>query len=122
MRDFQDRVAEWVRTTFGEVFNETPQLQNPKLRAARFLEEATEAAQAAGLDVIDVDMIVAQVYARPVGFLHQEIGGCATTLAALAASAGINLEYCAVKEIERMETTEIREKVRARQASKVNPR
>lgn len=115
IRELQHRAQEWVETTLpGQVINR-------KTRAARFLEEAAEAAQAAGLSAADAGLVMHQVYSRPPGELHQELAGSMTTLCILATAANVDLEWASLAEMARMETPEIREKVRRRQASKVNP-
>lgn len=112
----QARVHAWVETTLpGQAYD-------LKTRAARFLEEAAEAAQAAGLHELDALVVLAQVYARPPGDLAQELGGSTTTLCALASAAGVDLGAAALREVERMETPEVRAKVQRRQAEKVSPR
>ena len=112
----QRRVRRWVETVFDN------QIGDVKLRAARFLEEAAEAAQAAGLHRDDADLVLTQVYGRPPGRLVQEIGGAMTTLCALASAANIDLAGATLDEMARMETPEIIEKVRRRQSEKVTPR
>ena len=112
----QRRVRRWVLRVFDH------QLGDVKLRAARFLEEAVEAAQAAGLHRDDAEMVLAQVYRRPAGQLTQEIGGSMTTLCALSSAADVRLSDVTLDEMERMETPEIMEKVRRRQSEKVTPR
>lgn len=112
----QERARVWLETTLPG------QVVDIKTRAARFLEEAAEAAQAAGLCREDADLVLAQVYAGPPGAMQQELGGAFTTLCALATAADEHLGWAAVREMTRMETPEVRAKVRARQASKVNPR
>jgi hypothetical protein len=112
----QQRAQAWVETTLSG------QVTDVKTRAARFLEEALEAAQAAGLSAADADLVLDQVYNAPPGRLYQELGGSMTTLCALASAAAMDLQNAVLEEMERMETPEIREKVRRRQASKVNPK
>jgi hypothetical protein len=116
IRTLQHRVNDWVKTTLAG------QVTDKKTRAARFLEEALEAAQAAGLDETDAVLVLKQVYSSPIGELHQELGGSLTTLCALATAGNVDLEWATLAEMARMETPEIREKVRRRQIEKVNPR
>lgn len=116
IRDLQDRTQMWVATAFPD------RPVDVKTRAARFLEEALEAAQAAGLHRDDAILVMAQVYANPPGELAQELGGSMTTLCALAAAAGLDLQNVSHSEITRMETPEIIDRVRRRQAAKVSPR
>jgi hypothetical protein len=116
IHSLQSRVRDWVSIALHS------QITNVKIRAARFLEEAAKAAQAAGLHLEDAELVLAQVYSRPPGQLPQELGGSMTTLCALAASADLDLEEVSLREMIRMETPEIIDKVRRRQAEKVTPR
>jgi hypothetical protein len=116
IRTLQDHVKVWLEKVLpGQVFD-------VKTRAARFLEEAAEAAQAAGLEQEDAYRVIEQVYDRPRGIIDHELGSSLTTLCALATAADIDLQIAAYGEINRMETPEIIDKVRRRQAEKVNPR
>lgn len=114
IRTLQDRCAAWLEKVLPD------QVADVKTRAARFLEEAAEAAQAAGLEQEDAYRVVELVYDRPRGEMAQELGGSMNTLCALATAAGIDLQIAAYDEINRMETPEIIDKVRRRQAEKVN--
>lgn len=111
----QLRVRDWVALA---LYGQT----DVKTRAARFLEEAAEAAQAAGLHREDAALVLEQVYQREPGHLPQELGGSMTTLCALAVVAGLDLEEASLREMARVETPEIIDKVRRRQAGKVTPR
>lgn len=83
---FQRKVLAWAVEMFG------PIAQNRDERAARFLEEAAETAQAAGLPHDVAERILDRVYARPGGDLAMEIGAAALTLDALAENVGVNVE------------------------------
>lgn len=100
---------EWLRVCFPDTVAE----HLPE-RGTRHLEEATEVAQACGVDRAMAHRIVDYVFDRPVGELVQEIGGSALTLAALAAVAGTDIEACWGTELERVigMTEKIREKQR----------
>jgi len=115
MRDFQDRVCEWIVKCFP------PSLYASKReRALRFLEEAMELAQAEGLTRLDVARMAGYVFNRPVGGTQQEVGGVMVTLAALCWNENIYLDVAAKREIERIEDSAIMEKIRAKQRSKAN--
>ena len=116
IRGLQDRVEAWLEKVLPD------QVTNAPLRAARFLEEAAEAAQAVGLGEEDALFVIGQVYARPRGEIAQELGGCITTLCSLATAVDIDLQRASYDEMERVETPEIIEKVRKRQAEKINPK
>jgi len=108
---FQARVYDWMRKCF-----QTPDAVQPDQRAFRFIEEALEAVQASGTSREDVLRVVEYVYSRPPGIVGQEIGGVMVTLAGLATSWGLSLEYAAQKELERCE--ENTEKIRAKDLAK----
>lgn len=116
IRGLQDRCAAWLEKVLPG------QITDAKLRAARFLEEAAEAAQAVGLEQEDAYRVIEQVYDRPRGEIAQELGGCLNTLCALASAVGIDLQIAAYDEINRMETPEVIDKVRRRQDEKITPR
>lgn len=113
MNAFQDRVAAWVRSTFGEA-----SLTDPAERARRVLEEAAELAQAVGLDGRDARMILEDVYAREPGVAGQEVGGLANTLGALCAGLGISLAAEADREMTRVEHPDVVAKCRRKNADK----
>lgn len=85
-------------------------------RNHRFLEEALELVQAAGCTRQEAILLVKYVYDRPVGELHQEIGGAMVTLAALADAHGADMEICADVELRRC--WDKIEQIRAKQAAK----
>lgn len=58
------------------------------MRARRFLEEAVELAQAAGVTAEEADAVRAYVFSRPAGDIRQEIGGVMVTLSCLAEVMG----------------------------------
>ena len=96
----QSQILDWVRDKFGAGG------VMPRERAARFLEEAVEAAQAAGLPKDEAGRIVGRVFERPAGDVAQEIGGAGMTLEALAESLGVeretatNAEWCRVQTLD----------------------
>lgn len=93
----QSDLLAWCVQTFGR-----QSAYNPLERAARLIEEAAEAVQAAGLSRRDAFNIVQRVYSRPPGELAQEIGGCAFTLATFAEFHGHNVEYELMREFDRV--------------------
>lgn len=115
LHEFHRQVGAWVL----EVMGETPHARDPRIRAGRFLEEAIELVQAVGLTQADVVKMAAYVYARPVGEVRSEIGGSLTTLSALARVLGYDLEVAAILELQRMNTPEVKDRVRQKNASTV---
>lgn len=105
--DFQRQVAGWVRQCFGEEI-----AVDRRIRALRFLEEALELVQASDLSADDVLKVLEYVYARPVGELHQEVGGVAVTLSALCSANDISMTKASQVELARciLRTEEIRQK------------
>lgn len=114
LRDFrQAQVLAWCIEAFGSDPDET----GPRTRAMRLVEEALELAQAEGIKYDEVMLVAHVVYVRPVGEVHQEIGGVATTLMAYCASRGLSLADCERLEIERIDKKPI-EHFRRRQHEK----
>jgi len=108
----QARVVSWTREAFGaEQATSLPQ------RGVRLLEEALEAYQAAGGDAATAHKLVDFVFSRPVGSLHQELGGVRVCVLALAAAAGLSAEAEEKREVERVFAKPI-EHFRARNAAK----
>lgn len=95
-----------------------PEEASVHLRARRFLEEAIELAQACGVDGKNAERILRYVYGRPAGEVRQEIGGVGMTLLPLAHLAGISVWECFTKELARIKTPEVMEKIRRRQFEK----
>lgn len=93
----QRRVSEWCHAAFGPERSTSVQE-----RGTRLLEEAIEAAQAAGVDRALAHKLVDYVYGRPVGELGQELGGVGVTVLALAQAAGLSAEAEEVREVERV--------------------
>lgn len=97
--DQQARVAEWVRTRFGESV-----LADLRERAARVLEEALELAQAEGLPRGDVLALAQHVYSKEPGEPQQEAAGVGVTLKAYAAAKGFQQHAAVEQEIRRIES------------------
>jgi hypothetical protein len=89
-----------------------------KERGFRFGEEAIELLQANGTTKEDVLKLVDYVYSRPIGELHQEVGGTMVTLAALCEARGLDMIVKGVQEIARCERPEVRARIQAKQQAK----
>ena len=79
--------VEWGIRCFG-----IEHMQNPRVRALRFAEEAIELAQACGVSEDKATELVRAVYSRPVGQPMQEVGSSMVTLTVLCHTLGIDLE------------------------------
>jgi hypothetical protein len=110
--DLQDRRDLWGKRIFGDNFFTREEF------AFRFLEEATELAQAMGLTEEEVNRQTSVVYSRPAGEVSQEIAGTQVTLMALASSESIDLENVTVLELDRIHQPEIAQKILDRQPAK----
>lgn len=108
----QARVASWVEACFG-----TAAQADRRERIMRVLEEATELAQAEGVELELVQRVAPVVYSRPAGKPQQEAGGVMVTMLAYAAAAGFSLDAAEVAEIERIHA-KTPEHFRQRQAEK----
>lgn len=111
MSDFQVKVKLWVERVMGEDV-----ARNKGERCRRFMEEAAELVQAAGMTQIEALQMVRYAYARPIGVMEQEVGGVCTTLSALCSAYYLNLDHCATAELERIHLHEndIRDKHNAK--------
>jgi NTP pyrophosphatase (non-canonical NTP hydrolase) len=89
-------VLAWAVEMFG------PVAANWDERAARFLEEAIELAQAEKLPFDVVRKIVDRVYARPAGDTQREVGQAMMTLECLAENLDIDAAAEAQKEFDRV--------------------
>jgi hypothetical protein len=108
---FQGGVKAWLIACFGE------EIAKDKIeRNHRFLEEALETVQAAGCTKSEAHQLVDYVFDRPVGDLHQEVGGAMVTLAALCQAHELDMDAEAAKELSRIWTKV--EQIRAKQAAK----
>lgn len=83
-------VEEWSNACFGP-----ERLNDQHLTTVRFVEEALELAQAAGITEKEVDRIKHYVFSRPVGELRNEVGGTYITLCNLCTSFVIDMEAAA---------------------------
>jgi hypothetical protein len=85
--NFQERVHYWVEAAFG-----TEAAQDKMERVHRFIEEALELAQSLGCSPSEAHQLVDYVFSRGVGDPLQELGGTMTTIAALSAIHGLDME------------------------------
>jgi hypothetical protein len=92
----QKVVVDWGVRCFGQAH-----MDDRVIRAARFLEEAVELAQACGLAKDHALRALEHVYSRPAGEVEQEIGGVSVTLLALCGAFGLSADDCETKEIAR---------------------
>lgn len=88
---------EWGVRSFG-----WQHMQDDKVRALRFAEEAIELVQSIGLDKDHVHKLVDVVYSRPHGDVHQEMGGCMVTLAVLGRVFGMSVDEAMYREMLRV--------------------
>lgn len=95
--DRQRTVSDWCRNAFGD-----DQASGLPQRGIRLLEEAIEAAQAAGCERDMSHKLVDFIFDRPAGELKQELGGIGVTVLALAAAANLSADVCETREIERV--------------------
>lgn len=93
----QRRVARWCNDAFG-----TGHALDVPQRGIRLVEEAIEAAQAAGCERDMVHRLVDYVFDRPAGELAQEIGGVGLTLLALSHAAQVLADDCEAAELDRV--------------------
>lgn len=97
VRDLRQQIVNnWVATAFGKRFLVR------RNRAERVLEEALELAQASDYPEHLAAALVAKVYARPKGEIHQEIGGLSVCLLSFCQVEGLSADDCEVLEIERV--------------------
>jgi NTP pyrophosphatase (non-canonical NTP hydrolase) len=85
-----------------EVFGEVA--TDPRERVLRFIEEAIELAQAAGIDQPKMDAMLARVYGRPHGNIAQEFGQCMVTLEIAALRLSVDLEKEADAQLVRFKS------------------
>lgn len=110
-KSFQGAVYAWILYCFG------PEIGADKLECNhRFIEEALELVQAAGCTASEAHQLVDYVYGRPVGTLHQEVGGVMNTLAAFCTAHGIDMNDAAETELRRVWKKS--DQIRAKQAAK----
>ena len=108
---FQQQVQPWLLACFGEMIAGDREERNH-----RFLEEALELVQACGCTASEAHQLVDYVYGRPIGELHQEIGGVMVTLAALCLANDADMHAAGWVELNRIWGKV--EVIRAKQAAK----
>lgn len=115
MNKYQSLVEDWMMKCFTlNIIRDKTERNN------RFIEEALELVQSAGYTKEQVLKIVDYVFERPVGEVNQEVGGVMVTLAALCNVWNINIKKEALREIFRVDSPDTIQKIRAKQATKVN--
>ncbi|MFY3081995.1 hypothetical protein ACOTF2_18190 [Achromobacter xylosoxidans] len=110
---FQARVQPWMTDCFGPTISADRQERNH-----RFIEEALELIQACGATASEAHQLVDYVFNRPTGEPAQEVGGVMVTLAALCLANGLDMHQAGDIELARISAPAIRDKIRAKQASK----
>lgn len=110
--EIQKRIRRWVESRLG------PAAMYLHERGMRASEENIELVQCCGVTREEYHALVDHVYDKPVGDIHQELGGAALTLLALADGAAHVLSQCADRELERIESLPP-EKFRKRQEENV---
>jgi hypothetical protein len=108
---FQNRCEPWLLECFGEQI-----MMDVVERRNRFLEEANELVQAAGMSREEAHQLVDYTWDRPLGDPPQEVGGVMVTLAALCIALELNMHNCGDEELARVWTCI--DKIRAKQAAK----
>ncbi len=108
---FQARVQPWLMECFGAMIAGDREERNH-----RFLEEALELVQSCDCTASEAHQLVDYVYGRPVGELHQEVGGVMVTLAALCLANDADMHAAGWVELDRIWGKV--EAIRAKQAAK----
>lgn len=109
--DFQPRTDTFMQACFGAAIS-ADRLE----RGDRAAEEFFEMLQAADYPRERLLSLIAYVWSRPVGELHQEVGGVMVTLAAFCQAHDLNMHEAGEAELARV-WTKI-ETIRAKQAAK----
>lgn len=108
---FKERVLyDWIVRTFGG-----RRANDPHEQALRLLEEATEVAQAAGVDRDLVTRITDHVYSKMPGTLATEVAQARLCTLAVSATLGLNGDVIEDAEIARVlsiPTKDLRERYR----------
>lgn len=95
--DRQSRVSGWCAAAFGMAH-----ATNVEQRGLRLVEEAIEAAQAAGCDPATLHKLIDYIYAKEPGKLSQELGGVGLCILAMANAAGLDADKCEDNEVNRV--------------------
>lgn len=88
--------TEWAEKTFG------PIARDKRERGLRFLEEALELAQVAGVEREAMEKLLNRVWERPAGDAPKEVGQARACLDMLAYAMGVDAGEEAVKEFARV--------------------
>lgn len=109
----QSAVQAWLEDCFGA----EAARNNPMERALRFLEEALEAVQSAGVTREEAHALVDYVFDRPVEpEIAKEFGGVFTTALVFAEAMGLDFYECGRREFARCLARV--EEIRVKQARK----
>lgn len=109
----QARIGNWVVAALG-----ADGLRDARERALRTAEEAIELAQACGVRREVLHRLVDYVLDRPVGDPAQEISGVLITVYSVACALEISADEALEAELRRIQSPEVMEKIRRRQAEK----
>lgn len=104
----------WMRKV-NAVLGTEPDVQ---MRLRRCAEEFAELCQAGGLDEETFMHVARDAYSRPVGHYPQEVGGVMVTLLCLNALLGVSTDAEARRELARIDTPEMIQKIADKQAVK----
>lgn len=97
-REVRQDVAEaWGVNTFGVM-----ETRSVSQRTFRLNEESVEACQVAGVDPELLKIQIDEVYSRPVGQIHQELGGIGLCVLLLAAAVGLSADEEEQRELRRV--------------------
>jgi len=116
LRDIQRETADQVQIIFGQEL-----ALDKRIRQFRFLEEAIELLQAAGMERDEMIKVMDYVLNRPVGDMGQEVGGTFITLLALCHAYGFDAEAQTSEELERCGQPSVIDRIRMKQMQKPNP-
>ena len=120
--NYQLKISEWMEKTFSQDYKTTnpDDAHHSHTRILRFMEEAIELFQAEGLSREKFNEVADYVWNRPQGQINQEVGGVMVTLTAYCISKNIDLMTEGWREFYRIDTEEMRAKIRKKQEEKPN--
>lgn len=99
--DRQTAMLKWALDAFGGIENFDP--CSVQERASRFLEEAIELCQAAGVTRQETNTVADYVYSRPAGDAFQEVGASMVTLNCLAETLQVSVHSAEIAEWQRVQ-------------------
>lgn len=115
LKELQREVDLWVRQCMGDA-----EAEDKRQRAFRFLEEALELVQAAGMTRDQVNALADYTFGRPPApGPADEVGGVLNTLAALCNASGISMDACANAEMAHVWKNI--DRIRTKHQSKIHP-